>query len=100
MKLFLVPFILIGSSIILLLYFGVVIMWIILWLLGYCYQCKRFFKYPKRYDRGTAYSDKLSNFSEGCKECAQEDIDRVQDDWDDYYRGQGHFIPSRKRRLK
>jgi hypothetical protein len=53
--------------------------------LGYCGCCQRYFVYPKRFHRNTAYVNAESNYGYLCKDCQEEENAYYQDLWDDYW---------------
>lgn len=53
--------------------------------LGKCPCCGRYFVYPCREHRNTAYVDSESNYMYACKDCHEQDDEYYQELWNDYY---------------
>lgn len=53
--------------------------------LGYCGCCQRYFVYPNRYHRNTAYVKVECNYGYLCKDCQEEEHAYYQELWDDYW---------------
>ena len=54
-------------------------------ILGYCPQCRRYFRYPKRRHMNTQYPNEEANYCTVCAECFEEIQDYWREAWRDYY---------------
>ena len=51
---------------------------------GYCGNCNKYLKYPKRRRMNTAYIDEESNYICECSDCFKLTQEYWQERWDDY----------------
>ena len=52
---------------------------------GYCEYCNRYFVYPKKFRRNTAFVDDSQNYMVGCKDCEKRDFEEYEEMCRDYW---------------
>ena len=58
-------------------------------LLGYCPQCRKYFKYPKRRRTNASYENEEDNYTYECKKCWERTMEYFDNMWEDFYCGRG-----------